>query len=206
MSNEKLKVKKEWKPKGDFYHDESTGRDMRWHPGYGKYMPSYGAAPAQAITRPIRNRLKAIKKNIQENPGSLGILDPRVWKAMGQIRKANVQAKKWEETYKTLDNRKKEVKRTNKSNLWIDKHGDEWNLENINKGYSKYKYVPDPKNKERLLVELRPGYEPDPVVKPPKKPGLFAPGGFFRNKQGLIDPGGPNNRLSESFSEPLGGN
>ena len=198
------------KDQGDFYHDESTGRDMRWHPAYGKYMPSYGASPAQAITRPIRNRLKAIKKGWDENPGVGGIFDPRVWQGMGQLRKNLQEQRKFEDTYKTLEEKKQIIKnnkeKTKKSNLWIDKHGDEWNLETLNKGYSKYKYVPDPKNKERLLVELRPGYKPDPVITPPKKPGWFEPGGYWMDKKGDINPGGPGNRLGDSFSEPLGGN
>ena len=197
----KTGVTRNIKDQGDFYHDESTGRDMRWNPGYGKYMPSYGAAPAQAITRPIRNRLKAIKKGIQENPGILGIADPRVWKAMGQIRKANVEAAKWEETYKTLDNLKTVNK--NKRNLWISPKGFEYDLEETHKNYSKYKYVKDPKNKANLLMVLRDEHKPKLID---KAKGLFEPGGYFRNKQGEIDPGGPNNRLSESFSEPLGGN
>ena len=77
--------------KGDFYHDATTGKDMRWHPGYGKYMPSYGADPGQFITRPIRATLKAIKKGYVDNPGVLGILDPRVHQSMSDHRKNELQ-------------------------------------------------------------------------------------------------------------------
>tara|TARA_R100000781_G_scaffold84720_1_gene52170 strand:- start:36 stop:770 length:735 start_codon:yes stop_codon:yes gene_type:complete len=191
------------KDQGDFYHDESTGRDMRWSPPHSKYMPSYGSSPAQFITRPIRNRLKAIKKGYQENPGILGIADPRVWSAMNQIRKANKQALQFEETYKTIDNLKTvNQKKPNKSDLWISPKGFEYNLEETHKNYSKYKYVKDPKNKANLLMVLRDEHKPKPV---PKK-GFFEKGGWLRDKEGDINPGGPGNRLGDSFDDPMEGN
>ena len=186
--------------KGDFYHDATTGKDMRWHPGYGKYMPSYGSDPGQFITRPIRATLKAMKKGYVDNPGVLGILDPRVHQSMSDLRKNELQNQANKKAFDDLQILKKGTLST-KDQLKLSKEG----LAKYEKGWKtrlaaavdEEQYFTGSVSGRKLLKSDYHTPQKEKLNIPPPQKGFL---GFTRIK----DQKGKNLPLHETFSEPLG--
>mgnify|MGYP003137495910 CR=1 FL=1 len=186
--------------KGDFYHDATTGKDMRWHPGYGKYMPSHGADPAQFITRPIRATLKAIKRGYVNNPGVLGILDPRVHQSASDFRKTLLKEQANKKAFDELQILKKGTLST-KEQLQLSKEG----LAKYEKGWrtrldaavDKEQYFTGSKSGRKLLRADYQTPKKEQVKIPPPQKGFL---GLTR----ITDEQGKNVPLHKTFSDPLG--